>query len=64
MTSEEHIKLVAVGDRFWSSLGQLAAEHINMMPKDLERITVDYLQDKCSIYSTTYAKHLAYLRKK
>lgn len=54
MTEDEHIKLVEVGDSFWTALSKLAAEHIQMMPPQLRDVTVAYLQDKCSIYSTDY----------
>lgn len=55
---DEHDRLVKVGDSFWHALGKLAAEHIAMMPPDLQDLTTVYLQDACSIYGTEYSKYL------
>ena len=63
MTEDEHIKLVEVGNSFWAKLGELAADHIAQMPKEIEAEVILYLQDRCSIYSTCYAEDLPSARK-
>jgi hypothetical protein len=63
MTEDEHIKLVGVGDSFWAKLGELAADHIAQMPKEIEDEVIAYLQDRCSIYSTCYDADLPSARK-
>lgn len=62
MTRDQHIKLVEVGDSFWQKLGVLAAEHVAMLPEDIEPEVIAYLQDVCSIYGTRYNEHLEKLR--
>lgn len=63
MTEDEHIKLVEVGESFWSKLGELAADHIAQLPKEIEDEVIAYLQDKCSIYSSRYGMDLPSARK-
>ena len=64
LTEEEHIKLVEIGDAFWEKFGVLAAEHIAMMPPELEALTTLYLQDKTSIYGTPIDENLIKVRAK
>lgn len=52
MTEDEHILMVEVGNSFWYGLARLAADHIAMMPEDLESYVTLMLQEKCSIYGT------------
>lgn len=52
ITDEEHEKLVEIGNSFWIKFGELAAEHIQMMPKDLEDLTAAHIQDLCSVYGS------------
>ena len=58
LTEEEHIKLVEVGNEFYEKLGVLIAEAVNKMPKNLESITLEYLQERCSVYGSSYDEHL------
>lgn len=62
MTTDQHIKLVAVGDKFYEKLGDLAAGCIAEFPCSIQDEVIRYLQDKCSIYSTTYTEKLKKLR--
>jgi hypothetical protein len=63
MTEDEHIKLVEVGNSFWDKLGSLIADHVAQMPKHLEGDTLNYLQDKCSVFGTEYDKYLRILQR-
>ena len=63
-TDDEMGKLVTLGDSFWYAFGVLAAKHIAQMPQELEGAVTAYLQDKCSIYGSLYAKHLPPFREK
>ena len=62
LTEEEHTKLVEVGDIFWERLGVAAAEVAVQFDESIEHLVIGYLQDKCSIYSTRYPKHIRRLR--
>ncbi len=63
MTTDQHIRLVAVGDKFYEKLGNLAAECIAEFPCGIQDEVIRYLQDKCSIYGTTYIDKLKELRR-
>ena len=59
MTRDEHVKLVEVGDSFYDKLARLAAEHIAQMPRIMKHETIEYLQERCSIYGSSYKDYLS-----
>lgn len=58
MTTDEHIKLTATGDKFWLAFSNLVHKHVKMMPDHLEDLTLTYLQDKCSVYGIAPEEYL------
>ena len=58
MTEDQELKILEVKNSFWEKLGHIAAEHIAMMPEEMEGHLTAELQDSCSIYGTRYDEHL------
>lgn len=64
MTEKEHIKLVRVGNRFWAAFSRIVAEALAEFPDSFHPDAIPYLQDKTSIYGSTYDEELKKLRAK
>lgn len=59
MTEKEHIRLVEVGNRFWAKFSRIVAEALAELPRSLDHSeAIPYLQDKTSIYGSTYSEEL------
>lgn len=62
MTEKEHVKLVSVGNRFWAAFSRIVAEALAEFPDSFHPDAIPYLQDKTSIYGSTYDAELKKLR--
>lgn len=51
-------KLYVMADEFWGNLGRLVALTLDEIPKEFHSELLLRLQDKCSVYSVNYEKHL------
>lgn len=64
MTEKQHIKLVSVGNRFWAKFSRIVAEALAELPRDMDHAeAIPYLQDKTSIYGSTYSEELKKIAK-
>lgn len=63
LTESEHLMLVELGDKLSHQLAMSTADLVAAMPRDLQTLTLEYLQERCNVYATRYEKYLDIQRK-